>query len=52
LKSAAPSTGFAAGKDICADATPAFDVALQKTNPMASIRRRVLMDMTIGANGA
>jgi len=46
LKSAAPSGGFAAGKDICAEATSTAEIALQNPSPMASITRRFLIDFT------
>jgi hypothetical protein len=52
LNSAAPSTGFAAGKGICADAPTTIDAALQNARPMTSVARRFRMTVTVGADRA
>jgi hypothetical protein len=52
LNSAAPSAGFAAGKGICAEATPTIDTALQNASAMTSAARRCLMDISVGADRA
>jgi hypothetical protein len=52
LNSAAPFTGFASGKDICAGATATIDVALQNARLMTSVARRFCMTVTVGADRA